>query len=78
MAKARGRAYLRTDGGARDIDRKVGREVTLVYYPTSSSNLDRPIEATFVLFQDGERIRVVVSRRTDGGTQKLADFDIDA
>jgi hypothetical protein len=71
-----GRAFLRTDGGAREIDRLVKREVSLVYYPTSSSS-DRPIEATFVLFQDGKRVRVVISRRDDHGEQKLADFDMD-
>ncbi len=74
MTRPKGRAFLHTDGGARSVDRLVRREVSLTLYPTSSSG-DNPIEATFVVFDEGRKIRAVITQRNERGEKKiLADI----
>lgn len=74
----KGRAYLRTDGGARDTDRLVKREVSLVYYPTASYS-DRRIDASFILFDNGKKVRMVLRPvEGNGSLRTLADVITDA
>lgn len=71
--KNQGRAYLRTDSGARYVDRKVGREVTLTYYPTSTS-ADQPLKATFTLVNQGTQVRIVVLQLKNYGLETLFNY----
>ncbi len=50
MARAEGRIYLKTDGGARDVDRLVARETSATFYPTSTTS-DQAVTVTFVYLE---------------------------
>jgi hypothetical protein len=77
MPRPRGRAFLHTDGGARDIDRLVEREVRLTYYPTGSDS-DRPVDITCVGAVDLGIIRVIIMHRSENGSiyEKVVDIDL--
>ncbi len=61
MAKAQGRIFLKTDGGARDIDRMVAVETRATFYPTSTTS-DRAVSVVFHYRASDDTIDVFVSQ----------------
>lgn len=75
MAKAQGRIFLKTDGGAKDLDRLVEREAVVTFYPTSTQS-DAPAEVQF-LYHEGKITVKVLQRLPNGSGVHHAEIVLD-
>ena len=80
----RGKVFLYSDVGTREVERSVKREVKLRYYPNGRLYRDCPLDVTFVSYTDSEtgeqRVHVLVRQQNpnEGFTRTLADVETPA